>query len=308
MQVWGIGEVLWDIFPDKERFGGAALNFCANLQRLGETASLLSAVGKDARGQLALERMAELRLSTRYVRVVDDRPTGVAVVGQTPEGEPSFVIPRPAAFDSLSLDNGAIREAQQSGVDWIYFGTLLQTASDVERFTADLIHQLPQSRCFYDMNLRADQWNLALVQRLSGLASVLKLNEAEAKTLYAQTHTQAIDFTLEKFCRGWAATYDIRVICVTLGAAGCFVYDRGAIHVVPGFSVTLCDTVGSGDAFAAGFLHGYHRGWPIPDTARFANALGALVASRAGATPDWSIQECLELLETHEAARLGDLN
>lgn len=298
MQVWGIGEMLWDIFPDEERLGGAALNFCANLQRLGDTASLLSAVGNDKRGQLALQRMAELHLSTRYIRVVEDLPTGVAVVGRTPEGEPSFVIPRPAAFDSLSLDSGAIRNAQQTGVDWIYFGTLLQTASNVECFTTDLIHQLPQSRCFYDMNLRAGQWNLALVQRLARLASVLKLNEEEAKTLYAHTQTQDLDFTVEKFCRGWAATYDIQVICVTLGPAGCLVYDSGEVHVVPGFPVTLCDTVGSGDAFAAAFLHGYHRGWPILDTARFANALGALVASRAGATPDWSIQECFRLLET----------
>jgi fructokinase len=297
MQAWGIGEVLWDIFPDQERFGGAALNFCANLQRLGNSASLLSAVGKDARGQLALQRMAELHLSTRYVRVVDDLPTGTAVVGHTPEGEPTFVIPRPAAFDRLSLDRGAIEEAQQSGVDWIYFGTLLQTATDVERFTAGLIHQLPQSRCFYDMNLRKDQWNLALVQRLSGLASVLKLNETEAMTLYAQSQNQDIDFTVEKFCRYWAAAYDIQLICVTLGAAGCLVYDRNAIHLIPGFPVTLCDTVGSGDAFAAGFLHGYHRGWPILETARFANALGALVASRAGATPDWSIDEVFKLLE-----------
>jgi fructokinase len=290
--------VLWDIFPDQERFGGAALNFCANLQRLGDTASLLSAVGNDARGQLALKRMTELHLSTRYVRLVEDRPTGVALVGHSPTGEPSFVIPRPAAFDSLSLNKEALRDAQQSGVDWIYFGTLLQTTTEVERFTTDLIHQLPESRCFYDMNLRVGQWNLALVQRLSGLASVLKLNEDEARTLYAQTHTQDVEFTVENFCRRWASTYNIQVICVTLGAAGCFILDQDAIYVIPGFPVTLCDTVGSGDAFAAGFLHGYHRMWPILDTARFANALGALVAGRAGATPDWSIQDCFKLLET----------
>jgi fructokinase len=126
------------------------------------------------------------------------------------------------------------------------------------------------------------------VQRLSGLASVLKLNEDEARTLYAQTHTQDVEFTVENFCRRWASTYNIQVICVTLGAAGCFILDQDAIYVIPGFPVTLCDTVGSGDAFAAGFL----------DTARFANALGALVAGRAGATPDWSIQDCFKLLET----------
>jgi fructokinase len=298
MQVWSIGEVLWDIFPDGERFGGAALNFCANLQRLGDSAILLSAVGNDARGQRALERMAQLHLSTRFLRVVDDRPTGVAIVSQTPDGEPSFVIPRPSAFDSLSLDREAIQDALQHGVDWIYFGTLLQTAGEVERFTTDLIHQLAQSRCFYDMNLRTGHWNLPLVQRLSGMASVLKLNESEAEVLYAQTLPQDGEFTLEKFCRAWAATYDIDVICVTLGGAGCLVYDHGEVHAVPGFSVTLCDTVGAGDAFAAGFLHGYHRGWPIVETARFANALGALVASRAGATPEWTIEECLALLGT----------
>ena len=96
---------------------------------------------------------------------------------------------------------------------------------------------------------------------------------------------------------------------MTLGGAGCCVYEQDAIHVIPGFPVTVCDTVGSGDAFAAGFLHGYHRGWPIADTARFANALGALVASRAGATPDWSMQEFLKLLENEPSGRgLGNLH
>jgi fructokinase len=297
MQLCGIGEVLWDVFPDKECLGGAPLNFCANLQRVGDTATLVSAVGRDPRGVLALERMGELGLSTKRVRVEEGLPTGVAIVGTTEAGEPSFLIPRPAAFDMLSIQPGIFEEIEAGGVDWLYFGTLSQTQGTIERFTTELAGRSPHLRCFYDMNLRADQWNLTLVQRLSHLATVLKLNEAEAMTLYAQTHPQGADFTVERFCRVWAAAYDIEVICVTLGGAGCCVYEQGAIQVIPGFPVTVCDTVGSGDAFAAGFLHGYHRGWPIADTARFANALGALVASRAGATPDWSMQDCLKLLK-----------
>ena len=309
MQALGIGEVLWDVFPDKERLGGAPLNFCANLQRLGDTATLVSAVGRDSRGALALERMDELGLNTKRVRVEEELPTGVAVVGTTDSGEPTFLIPRPAAFDMLSTQPGIFEEIEAGAVEWLYFGTLSQTQSAIERFTTELVGRSPHIRCFYDMNLRADQWNLALVQRLSHLATVLKLNETEAMTLYAQTHPQATDFTVEKFCRVWSARYDIRVVCVTLGGAGCCVYEQEAIHVIPGFPVTVCDTVGSGDAFAAGFLYGYHRGWPIADTARFANALGALVASRAGATPDWSIQECLELLENESRGRrLGNLH
>jgi sugar/nucleoside kinase (ribokinase family) len=65
---------------------------------------------------------------------------------------------------------------------------------------------------------------------------------------------------------------------------------------VPGYKVEVRDTVGAGDAFAAAFLHGYHLGWSTMRTARFANAAGAIVASRAGATPSWSTQECLDII------------
>jgi fructokinase len=94
MQVWSIGEVLWDVFPDHETCGGAALNFCANLQRLGDQARLLSAVGDDPRGHLVLQRMAALGLDTARIRTVSDLPTGIAIVHTGPEGEPSFVIRR----------------------------------------------------------------------------------------------------------------------------------------------------------------------------------------------------------------------
>jgi fructokinase len=300
MRAWGVGEVLWDIFPDQERFGGAALNFCANLQRLGDHAMLFSAVARDERGVQALRRMEELGLDTTYVGVVDAPPTGVAVVGTTDAGEPSFVIPRPAAFDRVSVEaldiHGAMEDSGADSADWLYFGTLMQTQASVEEFTIRLARSSAGLRCFYDMNLRADQWNLPLVQRLSHLAHVLKLNEHEAAILYAQTYPDRPGFVLEDFCRYWASEHGIDVICVTLGSEGCCVFAEDAIHLVPGFSVDVCDTVGSGDAFAAAFLHGYHLGWPFAEIARFANALGALVASRAGATPAWSIEECLALM------------
>lgn len=295
MRALGIGEVLWDIFSGTERLGGAALNFCANLQRLGNTATLLSAVGRDARGAMALQRMQELGLNTDSIQIVDKPPTGVAVVETTEAGETTFIIPRPAAFDLVSTGPETLRTVEDKGFEWLYFGTLLQTTAPVEQFTTELAGRLPKLRCFYDMNLRVGHWNLALVQHLSGLASILKLNDVEAESLFQLTFPRAGAFSLERFCRSWAETYNIEVICVTLGSAGCFVFDREAVHRIPGFPVKVCDTVGSGDAFAAAFLHGYHRSWPINDTARFANALGALVTSRSGATPDWTVEECFAL-------------
>ena len=135
----------------------------------------------------------------------------------------------------------------------------------------------------------------ALVQRLCELATILKLNEFEARTLADLTGMSAEDFSLEEFCRRWAALYGIESICVTLGAAGCLVFEKGVAHRVPGFPATVEDTVGAGDAFAAAFLHGFHHRWPVLQAARFANALGSIVASRAGATPEWSLEECLQL-------------
>jgi fructokinase len=103
MLACGIGEVLWDIFPDKEMFGGAALNFCANLQRLGNSATLISAVGSDLRGQTTLKRMHELGLSTTAMQQVPDLPTGIAQISTKSDGESEFSIPRPAAFDNISF-------------------------------------------------------------------------------------------------------------------------------------------------------------------------------------------------------------
>lgn len=305
MRIWSIGEVLWDVFPDHETFGGAPLNFCANLQRLGDQALLLSAVGDDRHGRLALERMAALGLATQGVRTVKDLPTGIAMVGTNSFGEHTFVIPRPAAFDAVSTDASLIDAAQDAQIDWLYFGTLLQTNPAIESFTTTLAQQLAGTRGFYDMNLRAGHWDVALVQRLSHLASILKLNEHEAETLFTLTHAGDTNFSLEEFCRAWARTYAIDVICVTLGAAGCVIFDHQGFHRVGGCSVSVADTVGSGDAFAAGFLHGYNLGWPIDRAAGFANALGALVASRPGATPEWTIDEILTLSKTLVHAQGG---
>jgi fructokinase len=292
MRVWSVGEVLWDVFPDEERFGGAPLNFCANLRRMGDEARVLSAVGEDERGDLALKKMRQLGLDTGGVARVTGFATGTAVIGRDASGETSFVIPRPAAFDRLAMGAEIFAEAKAANLDWLYFGTLLQTEPAVEMFTTRLAKELGV-RCFYDMNLRTGHWNLELVQRLSGLCSVLKLNDVEAAKLAELT---GVAGSLEEFCAVWAAQYGIDVICVTLGAEGCLVFDGGAIRV-PGYRVTVRDTVGSGDAFAAAFLHGYHRGWAMEETARFANALGALVASRAGATPEWSLAEVKAMME-----------
>ena len=296
MQIVSIGEVLWDVFDQNEFLGGAPLNFAANAQRLGNSVTLLTAVGADARGQKALEKMRALGLTTNMVQTVVDHATGAALITTDANGNASFVIDRPAAFDCVKVDARLLSQLESIRPDWIYYGTLALTDTHTELILHQLLERLPQAKRFYDMNLRTGHWNLPLVQRLSGLATVLKLNDAEAEHLLALTFG-AKDFSLEEFCRYWSSTYGIETICVTLGSKGCAVFTAGVLLTFTGFQVSVADTVGAGDAFAAAFLHGLNLAWPMDSIATFANALGALVASRTGATPAWTMEECLRSME-----------
>ena len=104
------------------------------------------------------------------------------------------------------------------------------------------------------------------------------------------------DQSIEQFCRRWSEQYGSEIICVTLGERGCALFHHGKYCEVPGFKVEVADTVGAGDAFSAAFLHAIEQGWDANVTGRFANAVGALVASRAGATPEWHVDECRPML------------
>ncbi len=295
MKVLSIGEVLWDVFPEREFLGGAPLNVCANLLRCGDEAALVSAVGNDPRGRAALSAMDLLGLTTVFVRTMVDHPTGTACVRKDANGEPVFAIDRPAAYDAIEVDPETFGKLESFRPDWLYMGTLIQTEAAMEALVHDLLVRLPHVRCFYDMNLRKGHWNLNLVERLCRRASVLKLNEIEAEMLSSLNGVRPEEFSLQAFCSAWAQRFSLDVICVTLGANGCLIFSEGKSQRFRGHTIQVNDTVGAGDAFAAGFLHGYHRGRSIAECAGFANALGALVASRPGATPVWRMEECRAL-------------
>ena len=305
VKIIAVGEVLWDVFGETEFLGGAPLNFSAAMQRLGSFVALISAVGDDARGKRALDAVAQLGLSTRFIRISKSQPTGAAIVKTDELGNAEFSIPRPAAFDELAPDDEGMAALESAVPSWLYFGTLAQMSPDNEQFLHRLLDRLPLVHRFYDMNLREGHWDMAVVQRLSALADIVKLNEDEAKTLF-QLKCGTAEFCIEGFCRAWAADFGIDTICITRGRHGCAIFSAGRLYQSEGFSVQVADTVGAGDAFAAAFLYGRLQGWPLPAQARFANALGAIVASRSGATPQWSIEECLSLARVNDTKGRGE--
>jgi fructokinase len=288
-----VGEVLWDIVGQEEHLGGATFNFSAHLSRLGHRVSFISGVGADELGQKIIDNMSRLGLATDYIHTDKDHPTGTVSVALASDGQPKFVLHRPAAYDFPELTTAQSERLFSKPVDWIYFGTLHQIHPQTRQLTEDLLNRASGARRFYDVNLRSESYTPELVKLLMARANIVKLNHEEVEAIAQMFGTR--HGSLEEFCRNYTNSYEWDGVCVTRGPLGCAVLTDGQYIEAPGYPVRVVDTVGSGDAFAAAFLHGLGSGWPTPRVADFANHVGALVASRRGAIPDWTISEATSL-------------
>lgn len=270
MTIVSLGEILWDVFPDREELGGAPFNLAFHASRLGHDAFFVSAVGDDWRGSRALQKATRLGIDTRYIRTNRAAPTGVVSVTLDAARQPSFLLERPAAYDHVPLSDEDLRALAAADPAWICFGTLFFVPPANLATLRRLLQACPRARRFYDINLRRDNWSDALVRELLPLADVVKVNEAE-----------------------WEAIGPVEapVVCVTRAERGCVMNGVD----VPGYRVQVADAVGAGDAFSAGLLHGISQGWPPLESADFANRVGATVASRPGATPFWTPEEVAAL-------------
>lgn len=278
MRLASLGEILWDLIGDRELLGGATFNFSVQLSRLGHDVSFISAVGEDDRGQRALQTASRTGLSTKFIAVVKEAPTGTVSVTVDPQGQPTYVLHRPAAYDFAPIPQ------QPLDPDWLYHGTLTFIEPRMHAALQELIRRYPHARRFYDINLRKNSYTAPLVRELLELADVVKLNDEEldqVQQMIGTPHT-----SIEDFCRDCASRFQWDAVCVTRGDRGCAILKGGEYAEVPGVPVVVADTVGAGDAFAAAFLHGLHQDDSAEKTGVFANRIGALVASRQGAIPE----------------------
>lgn len=296
MKIVSIGEVLWDVIGEKEYLGGAALNFSAHAALLGHSVFFVSAVGRDDRGRRVLERMAELGLSTRYIHQLETHPTGIVTVELDTAGVPRFTLHHPAAYDAPELSGSEIAELLSPPPDWIYFGTLFQMSRQARTLTYRLVDSQCGARLLYDINLRKDSYTADLLRELMPRGRVVKLNDEEAETI--NRIFGRIPQPEEQFCRSYAREFGWQSVCLTRGAKGCAMLLNGEYVEAPGYTVKIQDTVGAGDAFAAAFVHGLSLNWPAREVADFANRVAALVASRPGGTPQWTVEEARALRQS----------
>lgn len=285
-----VGEVLWDVFPDLLCLGGAPLNFAANANRLGFYPILVSGLGHDDLGRKAAREIQALGLDLSMVNWSAKRSTGTAQVSFDHEGHPTFSIPRPAAYDDVLLSERDLRIVGNLEPEWIYYGTLFASTGEGRATLDRLLDATPRAVRFYDINLRPGFDSLELAVELLTRADVVKLNEPEARVVGRHL---GLPSDLDGFCRSALSRFGLRAVCVSLGNRGCAIFDGAEFAQADGEAVAVVDTVGAGDAFSAGVMYGLSTNWPAPRVAQFANRLGALVASRAGAIPEWGIGEVI---------------
>ncbi len=291
-QVIAFGEIIWDILPSGRVMGGAPANFAIRMQSLGHRVTLVSRVGQDGLGAEAL-----LQLKTRGVDIgsvaVDEKfPTGTAQVQIQPDGSPVFSIIPNVAYDYITR-TPELSEAVRAA-DFFCFGSLVQR-SDISRATLRALLADTTGIRVLDLNLRPACFTPECVPESLAFADILKLNLQEAHYIKAVLGWPQLDEM--QMAQELVRKFELEVCLITLGGQGVIAAQQGLDPVnVPGFSVEVIDTCGSGDGFTAAFLDAYSRGESLYDACRKGNAMGALVAATPGATTPISSQQLQDLL------------
>lgn len=277
-----LGEILWDVVGENRRLGGAPLNFAAHARSFGHPVTLVSALGADAAGREAAECLADLDLDVELVQTTSRFATGMAEVRLGKNGSAEFEIVRPAAYDAVELSAFELEALQARSPAWLYYGTLFPSTPSGRLTLERLFEALPRAQKFYDLNLRPGADAPDLIETLLAHADVVKLNDDELTRVCEIT---GLPGNVEAFCQAAIERYGLDGISVTLGERGCAMLVNGQFVETPACSVSVADTVGAGDAFAATFMHGLSRGKPVGEIASVANRTAAEVASRPGSLP-----------------------
>jgi fructokinase len=281
-KIVGLGEVLWDIFPDGARFGGAPANFACDAAQLGADAYLVSQIGVDDLGTRALVELAERGVRTDFVAKTDRLPTGTVDVELDVEGKPRFVIHENVAWDELSWSDTLADLAARA--DAVCFGTLGQRCPAARGTIQRFLHAT-RSACLrvFDINLRQRYFDRDTVIESLNIASALKLNDDELPILLSLVGQGAPDDHAS--LRRLAERFGLSVVALTRGAAGAKLFVKGEIVDIAAPRIGVRDTVGAGDAFTAALVIGYLRGDSLRTIAERAVAVAGFVCTQAGATP-----------------------
>lgn len=284
------GEVLWDVFPDKKKIGGAPLNVALRMKTLGCDVAMISCVGNDKDGEAILSHVKELGLDTAAIMQSEEFPTGLVEVTLNQTGSASYEINYPSAWDKIVLNASAKNVVLQADV--LIYGSLV-CRDEVSRKSLEELLQTNVYKVF-DVNLRKPHYTYELLEQLMLSADFIKFNDEEIIEISSALQSpfasieENIDFIAEKT--------NTKAICVTRGKHGALLYWKAKFYENEGYTVKVADTVGAGDSFLASLITYLLTNKEPQQAIDFACAVGALVAQAPGANPEISLSRIKSMM------------
>lgn len=279
MRILAIGEIIFDIFDGEAEIGGAPLNFCAHCSALGADSAIISAVGNDALGFVAIEKLRRFGVSTEYVQR-NALPTGQCIV-TVRNGNPEYNVIRPAAYDRIEI------ESRKFNADVFAFGTLIQRDSVSRKTLVNILENNSYEEIFCDINLRKDCYDKSSCLFCLENATILKISAEEEPLLHEYDLYDCGNSekeTVKSICKSFD---NIRLVLFTKGENGSLVYDKtkDEFYELPAERADVVSTVGAGDSYSAAFLCEYLKSGNIIEAAKAGAKLSAFVVSHREAVP-----------------------
>lgn len=273
-----IGEVLWDIFPEYKKPGGSPANVAYHLHCLGAESLLLSRIGDDENGEELLNFLNKKGIETKHIQNDDVHPTGIVNV-KFMEGEPSYTIQEPSAWDYISITDELRKEI--ASLNAICFASLSQR-NKVSGNTVQKLLSAVSDDCLkvFDLNLRPPFIDKDLILKAIDQSDIIKINEHEFKTLAGW-------FGSQNFASELVEKNPSKTVLLTEGENGSSMYiSEGFFHEKAHPISGDGDFVGVGDAFLACFTYLKMKNTPAESILLLSNQYAAFVASQKGGMPD----------------------
>ncbi len=283
------GEVLWDILPSGAEPGGAPINVAYHLHKQKKHPAVITKIGNDDEGKKLVEIFSKKGVCTDYFQVDEKYETGKVYAKPDENKNMVYDIVMPVAWDYIKWEDSFEELTKNAG--FFVYGSLA-ARNKVSRETLFRLLETAQKKVL-DINLRAPHFNKTTMEDLLLKADLLKMNLEEMELI----STWFSDYsTTEDRMKSIAQKFEIPEMVVTMGGDGALLYMNGETFSHKGYKVEVADSVGSGDAFLAGLLASIMDSVPAKDALEFASGLGAYIATREGACPDYEVQSVKEVL------------
>ena len=280
--VVGMGEALWDVLPEGKKIGGAPANFAYHVSQFGLPGYVVSAVGDDALGKEIVENFTSKGLNQLIAEV--PYPTGTVQVEIDQAGIPQYDIKENVAWDNIPYTDSL--EALAKRTKAVCFGSLAQrnvvSRETINRFL-DAMPQTDDSLVVFDVNLRQGFYNKEILCNSMSRCNILKINDEELVTVSRMFGYPGID--LQDKCWILLGKYNLKMLILTCGINGSYVFTPGNVSFQPTPKVEVADTVGAGDSFTAVFISSILKGRSVQEAHSRAVQTSAYVCTRKGAMP-----------------------